>query len=589
MRRFLFAKPFVAILCASWTMTSTAQAGLGDLAGTKPGELDFGGQFDAADGCALCHGGGYAGNFSYLPHDSWAGTMMANAARDPIFRAALTIANQDDPGVGAYCLRCHSPIAFVRGHTTPPDGSAFDALDMQGIGCDTCHRAVATGPTEAPYYVGNAQIVYSNDIAKRGPYADSNVPVHATTFDADLSSAHFCGQCHQVTNPTRMLRDDSGTPTNLEFPLDTTYWEWQSSDFSGPGGASCIDCHMFRQSGNLPGATSPNAPLRNEPRNHAFVGANLFGIFAVMDQNPDRANAFPGAFALAIEQTKNVLAQAVTTQILSPPSTAKPGALEKITVRVENLAGHKFPTGYAEGRRAWVALVLVDAQGEETFVVGGYDDVLGEIIDAPSTHVYRAQHGHWNGTSAEPSEDLALHDMILSDTRIPPKGFVGVVGTFPTPEIDYGNPSTGFRAYDDISFDMTIPANAAGEVVVSARVYYQAVTRGYVEHLAKANVTDSTGQDLLALYEKNPAAKPSLVARHDVTIRIETSESSSSSSTGVGGSGGVSPGTGGTDEPKTSGCDCASTSRTNRAFGIPIALVVVFCLRRRRARDRLSR
>ena len=126
---------------------------------------------------------------------------MGNAARDPIFQAALTIANQDEPGIGTFCLRCHSPIAFVRGHATPADGSAFDTIDKQGIGCDTCHRAISSGPANAPYYVGNAQIVYSNDLDKHGPYTDSVVPVHATMGDSALSTSHFCGQCHQVTQP----------------------------------------------------------------------------------------------------------------------------------------------------------------------------------------------------------------------------------------------------------------------------------------------------------------------------------------------------------------------------------------------------
>jgi hypothetical protein len=525
-QRFLLAKRSSVVVLAFLAASSTARAGFDDLAGTKPGELAFGGQFEGADGCALCHGGGFAGDRSYLPHDSWAGTMMGNAARDPVFRAALTIANQDEPGIGTFCLRCHSPIAFVRGHATPADGSAFDAIDMQGIGCDTCHRTIPSGPSNAPYYVGNAQIVYSNELHKRGPYADSIVPVHETKADPALSTSHFCGQCHQVTNPGRMLRDASGTLTNLEFPFDTTYQEWQSSDFASSGGAECIDCHLERTDGEAPVATSANAPWRPSPRNHAFVGANLFGIRAVMAADPSRANAYPDAFALALDRTQKLLESAVQVKILSVPNSTSPGAEINVTVHVENLSGHKFPTGYAEGRRAWIALVLEGPNGEESFLRGGYDETKGEIVGAASTHVYKAQHGHWNGVAAEPSEDLARHDMILSDTRIPPKGFVAAMGTSPTLEVDYGDPNVGFRHYDDASFDLTIPVEAAGQRVLSARVYYQPITRTYVEHLAATNVTDSNGQDLLAVYDANVAAKPSLVARDDAAIFISTPDQS---------------------------------------------------------------
>jgi len=106
--------------------------------------------------------------------------------------------------------------------------------------------------------------------------------------------------------------------------------------------------------------------------------------------------------------------------------------------------------------------------------------------------------------------------------------------------------------------------------------------------LALANVTDSSGQELLALYQKNPAAKPSLAARIDLTIPIESAEASSSVSTGMGGNGGAPSGTGGTEVPNSRGCDCAATSQTKETFGVPIVLGVVFCLRRRRGRERLS-
>lgn len=591
MQRFLSAKRFFAFSFTLLAISSPARAGFGDLGGTQPGELDFGGQFEGADGCALCHGGGFAGDRSYLPHDSWAGTMMGNAARDPIFRAALAIANQDEPGIGTFCLRCHSPIAFVRGHATPADGSAFDTIDMQGIGCDTCHRALPSGPANAPYNVGNAQIVYSNVLDKRGPYVDSVAPVHPTMGDTALSTSHFCGQCHQVSHPGRLLREASGVQTALEFPLDTTYQEWQNSDFALTGGAECIDCHLERTDGNVPVATLPNAPFRTNPRNHAFVGANLFGIHAVMAADVNRANAYPDAFALALAETQKKLESAARVTILSIPASAKPGAAITVTVRVENLSGHKFPTGYAEGRRAWIALVFIAPNGKETFLLGAYDDATGDIVDAAATHVYRAQHGHWNGIAAEPSEDLARHDMILSDTRIPPKGFVAAMGTSPTLEIDYGNPDVGFRHYDDVSFDLTIPADAAGDSIFSARVYYQPITRAYVEHLAATNVTDASGQDLLAIYETSDAAKPSLVTRQDAAIAISISDQSSGVSSGMGGASGASGtnGSGGSEPSPSPSCDCASSTDSNGGFGAMVPILIAVFARRRRTALRLSK
>ena len=73
--------------------------------------------------CATCHGG-YDNGHNIRPSTTWAGSMMANAGRDPIFWAALDVANNDLPGIGEWCLRCHSPSGWLDGRVTPPAGSA---------------------------------------------------------------------------------------------------------------------------------------------------------------------------------------------------------------------------------------------------------------------------------------------------------------------------------------------------------------------------------------------------------------------------------------------------------------------------------
>jgi hypothetical protein len=82
-------------------------------------------QLERASYCTDCHDFGLASPASTSPGAMWKGTMMANAARDPLMYAALAIANQDVPGIGGdYCLRCHSPAGFLAGHTRPNRWSA---------------------------------------------------------------------------------------------------------------------------------------------------------------------------------------------------------------------------------------------------------------------------------------------------------------------------------------------------------------------------------------------------------------------------------------------------------------------------------
>lgn len=518
-----------------------AAAGIDDLKGTKAGEMPQPNNLGTAERCAGCHRAEGQDSLDYMPTDTWAGTMMANAWRDPVFKAALTIANQDVPGIGTFCLRCHTPVGFVNGRATPPDGSGLDPnaasdgkiVDGQGVSCNVCHRAKPTlGPDDMPsYHLGNAQLVFdatpeaagfTSTPVMYGPYENVESNSHVGERDPMLAGSRFCGQCHQVTNPEIMLRNADGTETRIEFPLDTTFEEWASSDFRD-GGAdprSCVDCHMKRKTGEL--TVADLGPPRTDPRDHVLVGGNHWGIQAVMAAEKEFVAEREASFQLALDRTLESLASAASVELVEAPGEARPGDEITVTVRVENLTGHKFPTGYAESRRAWIAVFLVGEDGVERPLLGGYDADTGEIQHEPPTHEYRAVHGRWDSDAGagEKEEHLALHDMIISDTRIPPKGFVPSQTTQPTPEIDFGDGNGGYRNYDEARFTLTVPAGASGAQTLSARVYYQSMTKEYIEFLRSENVTDDRGERLHAIYEETGEAPPILVASADTSIDL---------------------------------------------------------------------
>lgn len=537
-----------------------AWAGLGDLKGTQPGDLPFGGKFQDADGCSLCHGGGFAGNNTYLPFDTWAGTMMANAARDPVFFAALAIANQDMPGIGSFCIRCHTPLAYVRGHAASPDGAQLDAVDLQGIGCETCHRAEPSPLPAGPYLLGDAQLVFDGNTAKRGPYGDASSPAHASLESKNLGDSRFCGQCHQVTNPERKLRDALGNETLYDFPLDTTYEEWALSDYAqagSPAFQSCADCHMKRAKNALPIATTLNAPLRNTPRTHSLAGGNYWGIQAVMEANPERAQAFPIAFKNALSATKDMLRASVIISLQGLPEHLTPGEIFSVNVRVENSTGHKFPTGYAESRRAWLSLSLLDHHGVEEVLVGGYDMQTHQIQADPKPRIYRAQHGRWNGAAQEAEEHLAMHDSVLMDSRIPPRGFKGSDTTLPMGEMDYSMQGGGYKHFDEASYSFAAPSNLEGHTRLIARVYFQSMTREYIEFLRDKNTTTSHGQALHSIYEATGSAAPMEIASAELTTHIEWPDAGVDGGAGGGGGDMGFGGSGGGPAPDESGsCDC---------------------------------
>jgi hypothetical protein len=589
--------------------------------GTQPGAVDPA-SFASSDVCRNCHFSGAPSEAAYLPSDTWAGTMMANAMRDPVFLAALTVANQDEPGIGTFCIRCHSPLAFVRGSATAdPTGAAAlaDPIDVHGVSCEACHR-MNEDPLDdgEPFLIGNARIHVDDVPDKRGPWVSCTTapddptcslsPGHETVQSPAHASSALCGQCHQVTLPGRKLRDARGVETEEDFPVDTTWAEWKASAFAGDGedARSCQDCHMAR---DVDGAvcTTFDATERTGPPQHAFVGGNHWGIQAVMEAYPERAAEYPSAFDTALDRTLTTLqsAAAVTVTGSEPPTEA--GGAFTITVRVENLTGHKLPTGYAESRRAWIAVSFVAGE-EEVFALGGYDASTGTIEGEGETHVYQARHGRWDGERAVADHHLALHDVIVEDTRIPPRGFVADATTMPVGAIDYDDGEGGLRHFDEVELQGTIPAGLpAGPGVLRATLFYQSMTREHVEFLAAENRTDERGTALADIYEATDGAPPIAIARAEVEITIPDPG-------GTGGGGGAGPATssasagagttsatalaatsggGGTlidEESQGSGddgCGCRAAGSDLRGRGLvavlPAAAAIAAALRRRRS------
>ena len=87
-------------------------------AGTQPGGL-VADMVSASNDCIFCHA-----QYDPVvePYRPWAASMMGQSARDPMFWACLTVANQDAVGSGEFCIRCHVPNAFLGGRALPADG-----------------------------------------------------------------------------------------------------------------------------------------------------------------------------------------------------------------------------------------------------------------------------------------------------------------------------------------------------------------------------------------------------------------------------------------------------------------------------------
>ncbi len=178
--------------------------------GTQPSQ---GVALEAPDRCFNCHAGYDA---AVEPGTNWQGSMMAQAARDPIFWACLTVAGQDSkwalgtPNAVDLCERCHFPQGWLAGRSDPPNASAMTGSDYDGVHCDVCHTqwdpffdTTYNGMRE-----GNNWSGYWDEAGNTGPGSGtaSQLGADAThTEDQTLAAAiqHFSGASFYVSSQPR--------------------------------------------------------------------------------------------------------------------------------------------------------------------------------------------------------------------------------------------------------------------------------------------------------------------------------------------------------------------------------------------------
>ena len=499
--------------------------------GTQPGDLSN--PILPSSNCTQCHSN-YAEDQE--PFARWIGGMMANAMRDPVFHAALTIANQDLEESGELCLRCHTPGGWLTGNSTPADGSALTGDDFDGVTCNVCHRIVdpitdAENPAEdagilaalaeAPETSHSGQYVIDPFDRRRGPFdLGINFPWHEFRESPHHRESLLCANCHDVSNPAftrnggavpsasdsydlNTLATDHPTDDAIDmFPNERTFTEWALSDFAaGPiemggrfGGnitavSTCQDCHMPKISGE---GCSFNPPLRPDLPQHDLAGANSWVPRAIysLDQSLELYD-IEYANGQELEVFEAAIARNVAMlEAASDLSLSKVG--NDVVVRITNQTGHKLPTGYAEGRRMWINVQFYAPSGALLLEHGAYDASTATLTTG-DTKVYEAVFGldanmaTTTGLPEAPSFHFALNNKIYKDNRIPPRGFDNAAfeaGQAHPVGATYANG----QYWDDTSY--AIPAGSRWAIV---SVYHQTTSKEYIEFLRDENTTDGKG------------------------------------------------------------------------------------------------
>ncbi|NOX69375.1 MAG: hypothetical protein GXP15_09330 [Gammaproteobacteria bacterium] len=352
--------------------------------------------FTGSQNCSSCHDGlrDAVGDDVSIVVD-WQATMMANSARDPLWRAKVASEIKRNPAlqeeIETTCGRCHVPMAstevefsgisaalFGDSGLLHPDNPLFDAAN-EGVSCTLCHQiedSAALGSDAG--FSGNFTVAFNFGIDRLlyGQYDNPFVtPMQnqigfTPTASAHVSSSELCATCHNLS--TRVV-DTQGIVTNQSFPEQMVYTEWQNSVFAATD--SCQDCHMPLATGDMTISTRPTngLPLRADFAQHTFVGGNTY-MLDILGQNAQALNITASGFDKVIAETRTFLASAAS---LTLENIVRAGDDLDFTVRVSNLSGHKFPTGYPS-RRAWLHVTISDASGVVVFESGAID-AMGKI------------------------------------------------------------------------------------------------------------------------------------------------------------------------------------------------------------------
>lgn len=551
-----------AVVSAAWVLSLLSTSWAQPVThGTEPGQLRA--PLEPSARCTECHAGDAtpAGEM-YMPGDAWAPSMMANATRDPLFLATLTVAEQQVAGIGTFCLRCHSPSGFTAGRAGDGFGRSLDPVlgDTDGVHCDTCHRSVVPADDPDAPHLSNARLTFGdapvNGLPTRyGPRDDPAAsPRHPSMGSPFLRDPRLCGQCHDVEHPALRRLTPEGRDTGQQFPLQSTWSEWAQSDFARRAQPeTCQGCHMPEVGGDpLPSTRIPDAPLRAGQRRHDFLGANAWGLAMLRAAFPGELDA---EFDRARARTVDSLQGAARLEFVRAPTEGPAGSAVRVTVRVTNNTGHKLPTGYEDARLMWLQ-VRVGAR----VVSGAYEN--DELVRDDQARVYEFVPGRMEGGRAVPSDFVALHSVVLADTRIPPLGMRPDERTAPVGRDYAGGEGGALRHWDEASFDLPLPAGA-DSVPITVRLLYRSTTKHYVEAIAGANRTDDRGRELLRLFNATGRAAPVEMASVTTTVRVtgavEGAEDGACS---------ASPGPGGGRRPG--------------AWFVGLAIVMLSCARRRR-------
>ena len=501
---------------------------------------DFRGRYFSASGdCTACHQNLEDESGSDVSIGSaWRSSMMANSARDPFWQASVRSEIASRPNAAASientCATCHMPMARYTDRVEGGQAGIFgsDLIDpdhplhdlaMDGVSCTLCHQVLDEGLGFQASYNGGFEVDLETAPGERliyGPYSVDEPAViamqaasgYVPTQGLQLGDSELCGTCHTFF-------------AGSTFPIQTTYFEWFYSDARGV--QTCQDCHMPEAVGGVRIATASEFP-RSPFAEHVLVGGNAY-MLELLKTFVDELSLTASAEQFEITKQRTIDQLQNRSVEIEIEEIRLSGGRLTADLRIKNLAGHKFPSGFPS-RRAWIRFVIEDSSGQIVFESGGFD-ALGKIIynngDQDPTRfephylavVQPEQVQIYESIMADANGEITTELMgaveYLKDNRIMPAGqdkFGAVESIQPSGKAVGDEDFQG--GVDEIQYAIDL-RQFQGPFTVTIEVLYQSISPTWTEAM-RGQASDETVR-FLRLYDAVPNI-PVVVARESIEI-----------------------------------------------------------------------
>jgi hypothetical protein len=460
----------------------------------------------------------------------------------------------------------------------------YGALARDGISCAACHRTLETetpqGVDPLVHFLNtaiNGKFKVGPGTKNYGQYDEViNLPMENALQmkpqqDPYISNSRMCGSCHTIELP---VVDGAPGQRSIE---QATYLEWLNSQFQNelpvtdqllnqgsqtPPTASCQSCHMpgsihnQKKGLNLNSLDQKMAAIQDETypavengldikdrtvkvrtnfKRHELVGMNAFllemfnqfwdllGVRRPLPNTNVGDDYMTGSKTGLQDAIDNMVDQAQNKTVrLGVEARVLVGRQIQADIVIENLAGHRFPTGVGF-RRAFIEVLIGDKYGDVVWA-SGRTNKLGIILGADGKPLPSEFHTEYTDGSGRVQQSFQPHyELITSqdqvqiyeelttdaqgrfttsflrrdhtpkDNRLLPAGWRRegpnpalsgrfLEATYPQGEnVEHDPDYSNGRGKDTITYIMTVPEGVdLGRCVVQATLFYQATPPNYL-------------------------------------------------------------------------------------------------------------